>query len=57
MDSSAGRLTHDEDACRFADLQYRTRTKRQVRLASTTFAYRYQQAFQGGINRFIHDTL
>src|ERR1035437_176421 len=57
MYSSAWRLTHDKDARRFADLQYRTRAKRQVWFASTAFAYRYQQPFKGGIHRFIHNTL
>jgi hypothetical protein len=57
MHSYAGRLTHDEDARRFADLQYRMRAKRQVRFASTAFAYRYQQSFKGGVHRFIHNTL
>jgi len=57
MHSYAGRLTYDEDARRFTDLQYRTRAKRQVWFASTAFAYRYQQPFKGGIHRFIHDTL
>jgi len=56
MYSSAWRLTHDEDARRFADLQYRTRTLRQVWFARAAIAYREQQAVQRGIFHFIHNT-
>jgi hypothetical protein len=50
----AGRLTHDENAGRFAGAQYRTRAKRQMALANAAFAYRRQQPFKGGIFRFSH---
>jgi hypothetical protein len=57
MYSSAWRLTHDEDARRFAGLQNRTRAEREVRFASTALAYRYQQIFKGRIFRSMHNNL